>query len=94
MALALSGAAVVTVARADDKGAQADKKEGFGKMSVDEVEQTIAKGDAQVFDNNSKKRFEEGHVPTAKWVKPEKMAASDLPEDKAKRLVFYCSNET
>ena len=59
----------------------------------DEVEQGIAKGDLLVFDNNSKKRFAEGHVPSAKWLDYKKVETADLPSEKGKRMVFYCSNE-
>ena len=67
--------------------------EGFKSLSVDEVAALIEKKDADVFDNNSKDRFAESHVKTAKWVAFNDVKESDLPKDKSRNLVFYCSNE-
>ena len=76
------------------KGAHADaKKDGFGEMTVEDVQAAIAKGDTAIFDNNSKKRWAESHVPTAKWVDYKALKKADLPDDTGKRLVFYCANE-
>ncbi len=68
-------------------------KDGFGKLSVGEVQAAIAKGDVAIFDNNSKKQWEQGHVPTSKWVDYKHLEAKDLPEEKGRQLVFYCANE-
>lgn len=62
-------------------------------LTVDQVQALVASGQATVFDNNSKERFEESHVPGAKWLSFKDVKASDLPEDKARTLVFYCANE-
>ena len=64
--------------------------------SLDEVEARLkdpSKGKLYLFDNNTKDRWEKGHVPTAKWVAFNDVKASDLPAEKDATLVFYCANE-
>jgi rhodanese-related sulfurtransferase len=73
--------------------ARADEKEGFGSLTVDQVAEHVAKGDASIFDNNPKDMWQKGHVPTAKWVDFKNVQASDLPKDKDRTLIFYCANE-
>ena len=74
------------VARADSKD------EGYGDLTVDQVADLIAKKDVAVFDNNGKDVFEKGHVPGATWVAFNAVKATDLPNDKSRKLVFYCAN--
>jgi hypothetical protein len=90
LSAALLGAAGLACkpASAESSGEKAE----FGRLSVDEVEKGIADKSLHIFDNNSEKRFAEGHVPTAKWVNYHDLKASDLPSDKTAKLVFYCSN--
>jgi rhodanese-related sulfurtransferase len=71
----------------------AEKNEGFGELTVDQVQQLIASKGADVFDNNSQDEWKAGHLPTAKWVRFNGVKASDLPTDHARTLVFYCHNE-
>ena len=83
---------------AKETSAAESEKEPFGRMTVDELEAKIAAAKAgqaklAIFDNNAQDRFEKGHIPTAKWVKFDAYAASELPSDKDTTLVFYCSNE-
>ena len=73
--------------------ARAEDKEPFGRLTVDQVSDLIAKNDVAVFDNNSLDRYKESHLPGAKWVSFKDVKASDLPTDKAAKLVFYCENE-
>ncbi len=73
--------------------ARAEEKEEFGRLTVDQVAEHVAKGDASIFDNNPKDMWQKGHVPTAKWVDFKNVQASDLPKDKDRTLVFYCANE-
>ena len=68
------------------------EKAGFGSLKVEEVAKLVADKTVAVFDNNSKDRFEKGHVPGAKWVQFNEVKESDLPKDKAEKLVFYCAN--
>ena len=70
----------------------AEKDEGFGSLSLDQVADLIAKKDADIYDNNGKDEWQKGHVPTAKWVSFKDVKASDLPQDHARKLVFYCAN--
>ena len=72
-------------------GARAD--EGFGKLSIDEVAAKVGQKNVYVFDNNDKARFAAGHVPGARWVQYDAIAAADLPADKSATLIFYCANE-
>ena len=84
--LALAGLLAFAAARAADK-------EEFGSLTVDQVAEHIARGDASIFDNNPKDMWQKGHVPTAKWVDFKSVQASDLPQDKDRTLIFYCANE-
>jgi rhodanese-related sulfurtransferase len=72
--------------------ADSTKDEGFSDLSVDQVADLIAKKDVDVFDNNPKDMFANGHVPTAKWVAFNDVKPTDLPKDKLRKLVFYCAN--
>ena len=67
-------------------------KEGFGELTVAQVEQLIEKKQASIFDNNSDTRFAKSHLPTAKWLKFNEVKEGDLPADKERTLVFYCAN--
>jgi hypothetical protein len=74
-------------------GSGARANEGFGELTVDQVDQAIQSKSADIFDNNSKGDWVKGHVPTAKWVSFKDVKESDLPKDKNRELVFYCHNE-
>ena len=68
-------------------------KDGFGELTLDQVEQAIAKKEAiTIIDNNSRDRWAQGHVPGAKWMESSGIKAAELPADKGAKLVFYCSN--
>jgi hypothetical protein len=69
--------------------------EAVQEMTVDEVDQRLAKNDStfHVYDSNEKKIFDKNHVPGAKWVPFDKVTADMLPTDKSDTLVFYCANE-
>jgi hypothetical protein len=86
MLVAAGVALLACTARADPKS------EGFGEMTPDEVSALIASKGADIYDNNDQKEWQEGHVPTAKWVKFNDVKESDLPRDHARKLVFYCHN--
>jgi rhodanese-related sulfurtransferase len=68
------------------------KEKGYGSLTVGEVAALIAAKDADVFDNNSQDRWQKSHVPGAKWVAFNAVKATDLPQDKTRKLVFYCAN--
>jgi len=73
--------------------ARAHDREEFGSLTVDQVAEHVAKGDASIFDNNPKDMWQKGHVPTAKWVDFKNVQSSDLPQDMDRTLVFYCASE-
>ena len=91
VALALLGCGKKDEADAGGK----DKGGELKSLTVDDVAKKVDAKDGKtfVFDNNSKDRFDKGHVPTAKWVPKDKVTAEVLPGDKAATLVFYCANE-
>ena len=73
-------------------------QEAFGRLSIDQLEAKMADAKAGklalfIYDNNNKDRFEQGHIPGARWVDSDNVQASDLPQDKTATLVFYCANE-
>jgi hypothetical protein len=72
---------------------RATAAEGFGELTVDQVDQLIQTKAADVYDNNGQDDWKSAHVPTAKWVKFNDVKESDLPQDKARQLVFYCHDE-
>lgn len=74
-------------------GTSARANEGFGELTVDQVDKLIQSKAADIFDNNSQDDFNKGHVPTARWVQFNAVKESDLPKDKTRELVFYCHNE-
>lgn len=85
---------------AAEKGAPSAeaKAEAFGSLTVDEVDAKLSEAKAgklalAIFDNNAKARWEKGHLPGAKWVKPDEVTAAVLPADKDATLVFYCAHE-
>lgn len=65
------------------------------KLSVDDVAARIAAQDGKTFlyDNNSKERYAEGHLPGARWVAYDNVTSADLPSDKGATLIFYCASE-
>jgi rhodanese-related sulfurtransferase len=69
------------------------KKEAFGRLTVQEVSDLVAKNAASVFDDNREERYREGHVPGAAWLAYDAVTADELPADKDRTLVFYCANE-
>jgi ABC-type enterochelin transport system substrate-binding protein len=72
----------------------AEEKKPFKEISVDEVDQRVAKKDGKtfVFDANPKEVFDKHHVPGAVYVPDEGVTASLLPADKNATLIFYCAN--
>ncbi len=72
----------------------ADKASKVPVVSVDEVDQRLAKGDCVPVDANGEKtRQKMGVVPGAVLLSDsETFKLSELPSDKSKQLVFYCAN--
>ncbi len=65
----------------------------FGRLSVDQVADKLGNPGVFVYDNNSKETYAAGHVPGATWLDYDEVSASDLPNDKAATLIFYCKND-
>src|SRR6478735_542361 len=63
-------------------------------LTVDEVDQALAKGDATPVDaNGDPTRKKLGTLPGAVLLTDsETFKVSELPQDKSKELVFYCAN--
>jgi hypothetical protein len=99
LALAASVGCSNSEAQKSDKPAAepADRPAAEAKlpeMTVDEVDQALASGQAKAVDcNNDHTRKRMGVVPGAILVSDdESFAASELPADKAGKLIFYCAN--
>ena len=60
-------------------------------LSVAEVAARLGQPDFFMFDNNGAGRWRRSHVPGAKNLNAHLYEASELPENKAAALVFYCS---
>jgi len=65
--------------------------EPFQPATMDQVEKWIAAKDAVVYDVNDDEVFQKNHLPGARFLSG-KAWTTTLPEAKATRLVFYCSN--
>lgn len=88
---ALAGACALL---ASASAARADAaKDGISELTVDQVQALLDKKEASVFDNNSRERWQKSHLPGAKWVAFNQVKAQDLPQEKDRKLVFYCANE-
>ena len=87
MALGLS--LVACKAFAGSSPADGDK---FGSLTIDQVSDLIASKGADIYDNNGQDDWVKEHVPTARWVKFNGVTARDLPQDKTRKLVFYCAS--
>lgn len=71
----------------------AEASAALPELTVDQVEAMSAKGELDVYDANGASRYKRGHVPGAKWVRDGELTPDQLPADKARAMVFYCSNE-
>jgi len=67
--------------------------EGFGELTVDEVQSKLKQKDVYVYDCNERGTFLEGHVPGAKLLDYSAASEKDFPADKKATLIFYCMNE-
>ena len=76
-----------------DKGASSEAETQFSTMTLDDVEKGLAANELTAVDCNgtdTRKKF--GVVSGAVLVADEETyPASDLPADKTRKLVFYCS---
>ncbi len=76
-----------------DKATSGEAGEHFPEMSLDDVEKGLAANQVTAVDcNGDKLRKKHGVLPGAVLIADEEeFVASDLPADKTRRLVFYCS---
>ena len=83
--------AVPGLAFACARGSSADLK----SLTVDEVQARIEAHDGKtfVYDNNPKERYDQSHLPGARWVSFREVTAAVLPPDKSATLIFYCASE-
>ncbi len=64
------------------------------ELTIDALSAMIDRGESvAVFDANGRPRYEEGHIPGARYVGHDAVTAEMLPPDRATPLVFYCYNE-
>ncbi len=88
------GAGACSKSDKTDKAAATEKKSNVPLVTVDEVDQQLAKGDCVPVDANGQKTREKmGTLPGAVLLTDsEQYGVSELPTDKSKTLVFYCAN--
>ncbi|HEU0034852.1 MAG TPA: rhodanese-like domain-containing protein [Kofleriaceae bacterium] len=92
---AIAIAATIPAAGCSKKQAPAQQAEAkVPTVTVDELDQMLAKGDCQPVDANGKATREKmGVIPGAVLLTDsESFQPGELPADKAKPLVFYCAN--
>ncbi len=74
-------------------GGLARAGEGFGELTVDQVQAKLKQKNVFVYDCNDPETFKVGHVPSARYLDYPHAAAGDFPTDKQATLIFYCQNE-
>jgi hypothetical protein len=67
--------------------------EGFGELTVDQVQAKLKQKDVYVYDCNDRDTFQVAHVPGAKLLDYTTATEKDFPADKKATLIFYCMNE-
>jgi len=93
VAAALSLAAIAGCSKSNTADTAA-AEDNLPRMTVDELDHALAAKDAVPVDcNTDKTRKRAGVVPGAILISDDdSYAASELPADKATKLVFYCAN--
>ena len=64
----------------------------FPELSVQEVAELMAQGEAVIIDVNPRRRWASGHVPGAINLDPSEFTEADIPADKGMSVIFYCSD--
>jgi rhodanese-related sulfurtransferase len=67
--------------------------DGFGELTVDQVQAKLKQKDVHVYDCNDRDSFVRGHVPGATYLDYPNATEKDFPADKKATLIFYCMNE-
>src|SRR5687767_11786169 len=90
------GLAAVSGCSKDKSASGESAEEQFATMTLDEVEKGLAANELTAIDcNGESTRKKHGVLPGAILVADEEtFPASDLPADKSRKLVFYCSGPT
>ena len=65
---------------------------GLDTVAPAELHRRMAHEPIAIFDVNARASFLAARVPGARHLDFERFAASDLPADRDRALVFYCSN--
>ena len=65
---------------------------GLSTISPADLSDAIRAGEAKVIDVNSPGSWNQARVPGAVNLDPAAYVEADLPPDKSRLLVFYCSN--
>lgn len=60
-------------------------------ITPQEVLAHVTAKDAYIFDANTKEMFVEQHVPGARWIAYDGVAANALPQNRDALLIFYCA---
>ncbi len=66
----------------------------MGLKTIDpaSVRRRLESGDLSIFDVNSRLSWRAARIPGARHLDPDAFSESDLPADRDRALVFYCSN--
>lgn len=65
---------------------------GIKSISPEALQQAMRSRALTIIDVNSPQGWTRAHVPGAVNLDPNSYVETDLPEDKAASLIFYCSN--
>ena len=69
-------------------------EQALAELTVDALSAMIdGRQSVAIFDANGRPRYEEGHIPGARYVGHDTITAEMLPQDRSTPLVFYCYNE-
>ncbi|MBS1122699.1 MAG: hypothetical protein H6Q90_4927 [Deltaproteobacteria bacterium] len=92
-ATVLAAAAIAGCSKSDKTQTSAAAEDNLPTMAVDDVDRALAANQVKAIDcNGDETRKRHGVVPGAILVSDEEtFPASDLPADKATKLVFYCT---
>lgn len=94
LALGATSACQQSAAQPSHANAAPESHAEIPAMTIDELATMLLRHEAVgVYDANGRARYEQGHIPTARHVGHGPVTAAMLPNDRATRLVFYCSNE-
>lgn len=88
-----STAQTTAPATAQTASAAGAQDEALPEVSVDQLAGMLERREnVAVYDANRRERYEQGHVPGARWVAHDGVNAEVLPTDRSTHLVFYCAN--